>query len=141
MLLFYFGSDYDKKHLKIQNVLKDVKAKRPHANYLHYDSFDINIENLKEIIISQGLFETKNIVLLTNLFLNLELKKFILDNLEEIQKSESAFIFSEEKITPTDAKKIKEFSTKFEEFKKTEARPENLFKISDYLQKKDKKNL
>jgi DNA polymerase III delta subunit len=141
MILFYFGNDFNKRHQKIQAVLKDVKTKRPNANFFHYDSFDVNIENLKELVISQGLFETKNIVLLTNLFLNLELKKFVLDNLEEFQNSDSAFIFSEEKITATEAKKIKEFSTKFEEFKKAEARPENLFQISDYLQKKDKKNL
>ena len=141
MILFYFGNDFEKRHQKIKNVLENVKEKRPDANFFHYDSFDINIENLKELVISQGLFETKDIVLLTNLFLNLDLKEFVLNNLEEFKNSDSAFIFSEEKITPIEAKKIKEFSTKFEEFKKSETRPENLFGISDFLQKKDKKNL
>lgn len=141
MLLFYFGNDFNERHKKIQLILKDVKTKRPNANFFHYDSFDINIENLKELIKSQGLFENKNIVLLTNLFINNDLKKFILENIQEFENSESAFIFSEEKISAAEQKEIKKTALKFEEFKKNEIRQENLFQISDYLQKKDKKKL
>lgn len=141
MLLFYFGNDFDKKHTKVKNILSDVKSKKPNSNFIHYDSFDIKKDNLLELIKSQGLFETKNIVLLSNIFIDLDLKKWILENLEEFEKSESAFIFSEEKITPTEAKKIKDIAYKFEEFKFSESRPENLFKISDYLLSKNKKKL
>lgn len=141
MLLFYFGNDFEKRHHKVQNVLADVKSKRPNSNFIHYDSFDINQENLKELIKSQGLFDEKNIVLLSNLFINLDLKKWILENIDEFQKSESAFIFSEEKITPMEQKEIKKTAFKFKEFKLNESRPENLFKISDYLQNKNKKKL
>ena len=75
MLLFYSGNDFDKKHLKVKNVLADVKSKRPNSNFIHYDSFDVNKDNLLRLIKSQGLFETKNIVFLSNLFIDLDLKK------------------------------------------------------------------
>jgi hypothetical protein len=73
--------------------------------------------------------------------LNLELKKWILDNIEEFEKTNSAFIFSEENINPTDYKKIKNFAYQIEKFEEKKIKQENVFKISDYLQKKDKKNL
>ncbi len=139
MLLFYFGDNFEKRQKKIQSVLINVKSKRPSSNFIHFDSFDLTDEKLKELLKSQGLFEEKNIILLTNIFYNKDLKKWILENLEEFKKSESAFIFSEEKITASEEKEVKKFSYSLEEFKKNKKIDENLFKISDYLQSKNKK--
>jgi DNA polymerase III delta subunit len=75
MLFFFFGENYEQKNKKVKAILKAIKTKKPDANFFHYDSFDITEEKLKELLKSQGLFEEKNIVLLTNIFLNLELKK------------------------------------------------------------------
>ena len=136
MLLFYSGNDFEKKQKKIDSVLRNLKSKKENSNFLHYDSFDLSDEKLRELLKSQGLFEEKNIVLLTNIFYNKDLKKWILENLEEFQKSESAFIFSEENLTAAEIKKIEKFAYKIEEFKKTEKK-ENLFPLADYIQEKN----
>ncbi len=139
MLFFFYGDDFSKRQNKVFGVLEAVKKKRPWANFLHFDSFDLSIEKLKEFLKSQGLFEEKNILLLTNIFINLDLKNWILENIEEFEKSNSAFIFSEEKITALEKKKIEKFAFQIQEFKLREEKTENLFLISDYIQKKDRK--
>lgn len=136
MLLFYFGNDFEKKSKKINSVLKNLKSKKEKSNFLHFDSFDLNDDKLKELIKSQGLFEEKNIVFLSNIFYNKELKKWILEHLEDFKNSNSAFIFSEENITAKEEKEIQKFSYKFEEFKKTKI-IQNIFPIAGHIQEKN----
>jgi len=142
MLFFYTGNDYSRKKNEVDKIIQTLKKKKEMANFFHYDSFDLNFEKLEELLNSQGLFEVKNIIFLSNIFYKKEFKKWFLDNIEKISDSGSAWVLNEdEKIDKEDLEKIKKNSFRFENFSLTKSKDINIFQISDFLQKKDKKNL
>jgi hypothetical protein len=87
-----------------------------------------------------GLFEEKNIYLFSNIFQKTKLKNTFLEKIEDIAKSENAFILSLDKTTKSEENLIKKNSFIFETFylKKSEF---NIFSLSDNLFQKDKKSL
>ena len=137
MLFFYSGNDFKNKKREIDKVLKILKEKKDSANFFHYDSFDLSLEKLDEMLEKQGLFEIKNIYYLSNTFEKKEFKEWFFKNLEKIEENQSAWIFSEEKINKNEENKIQKIAYKFENFEKKIKEKINPFLLSDYLQTKN----
>ncbi len=142
MFFIFSGDNYLQKKDKIDSIKNTLFQKKPNADFLVIDNFDINedITFLDSLIETRGLFEEKNIIMFINILENIKIKKYFLENLEKFQKSENAFILSEEKILKNDFEKIKKFaqiSDLFEIKKETY----NLFTLTNLIGRKDKKNL
>jgi len=141
MLIVVYGNKTKERQSKLSSVLKDLKQKRPEAIFSHLDFLDLTQEKLNELISTTGgLFESKNIILLTNILQDLPLKKYFLKNLEKMQNSENAFVLNEDEIKETDLKKIRKFSLKTFAFTGPIEKI-NIFILSDLLQNKNKKKL
>ena len=140
MLILIYGEDFTKKIKETKIILDSLKRKKKDALFLHFDYLEINSEKLAELTQARGLFEQKNIILLSNIFKNNEVKKFFLDNLEIFKNSDNAFILTEDIITPAVLTKIEKYTFKTYNFplKKENI---NIFNLSNFLQNKDKKKL
>ncbi len=141
MLITIYGNKTKEKQKKISAILRDLKQKRPNAIFSHLDFLDLTPQKLDELInTTGGLFESKNITLLTNILQDTTIKKHFLKNLKKIQDSENAFILNEDEITTTDLKKIESYSLKMFPFI-APTKKINIFVLSDLLQKREKKKL
>ncbi len=141
MLISVIGKNFSKKSAKLKAILADLKQKRPQANFFHYDFLDLNQEKIAEIInTTGGLFESKDIYLLSNIFYKKEIKNIFFENLVNFQNSENAFLLSLDKLPATDLKEIKKYSFSFYDFSEAENKFD-IFSLATSLQIKDKKKL
>jgi len=140
MLFFFHGENFKDKNKKLKEVLAALRDKKKEALYSHFDYLDISKNKLVELLQTVGLIEQKNIILLSNIFKNPEAREFFLENLELFEKSDNAFLLTEDTLDKRIVKKIDKYSFKTYEFLKNKENF-NIFLLSDYLQKKDKKNL
>ncbi len=116
MIYFLYGEDTNKSRGKLKSLLESLFLKKPNAGFFKLDSDSFIEIKLEEFIESQGLFEKKYIVQMDGLFEDLTISKFLLDKLEDLEKSENIFIFIETKIKSPFLKKIEKYSAKVQEF-------------------------
>lgn len=140
MLFFFHGENFNNRTIKMKEVLTTLREKKKDALYFHFDYLDISAEKLAELIQTIGLLEQKNIILLSNIFKNLEAKEFFLDNLNLFEKSDNAFVLTEEVVDKRNITKITKFSFKVYDFP-LQKNSFNIFKLSDFLQNRQKKEL
>ncbi len=143
MIYFIYGTDTHKTRKKLHELLEQATKKRPGA-----ELFKITTENwtelqFEELLVSQGLFESKYTVVLDNLFEKKDCKAYILERLEEMKESEQIFLMLEGGVDALSLKKITASAKQVQEFKLPEAKRSayNIFSITDGLLQKDKKNL
>ena len=116
MIYFLHGDDTQKSKEKLKSLLATLFSKKPNASFFKLDIDNFDEVKLDEFIQSQGLFEKKYIIQMDGLFEDKSIAKFIVDKLEDLQKSENIFIFLEKKITKPVLKKIEKYATKIQEF-------------------------
>lgn len=142
MLYTIYGDrkiSFDKSIKMIEALLK----KQPDANYLKLDPDNYSDEKIKEIINSKTLFAPKSIILVSGVFTEIK-SDFINKNLKAISESENVFVFSEGKLDSKTVKKLEKYSAKVVEnkpFKNRELEKNNIFEITNYFGKRDKKGL
>ncbi len=142
MLITVLGNDFGQKNKKQKEVLKGLKEKRPDAFFEHLDFSELDEYKIQECINTQGgFFDSKNIYLFSNIFVDKKSAKIFMDNLDQIVESQNAFVLVDEKIDKINLKKIEKGSLKFFEFNKNEKVDFNIFSLSDALQNRDKKKL
>lgn len=142
MFFIFSGNDYSKKKIKLDSIKETLVSKRPDADFKVIDSYDIDddLTFIKSLIDEIGLFEEKSIINFINILENKNIKKFFFNNIEKFKDSDNAFIFSEDKLTKAEFDKAKKFALKAENFDLIEKKY-NLFSLTDFLGRKDKKNL
>jgi hypothetical protein len=141
MLFTIVGDDFEKKSKKTKEIMAGLKIKKPDAVFAHYDFLDLDKEKLTQSIETiGGLFEEKNIFWFSNIFRDKKLKELFLKNLDKISASENAFILTEDFLTETEFKNLKEKSFATERFvlPKSEF---DIFSISNSVQNKNIKKL
>lgn len=145
MIYFYHGTDTEKARIKAYELVDSLRKKKPDASFFKIDTEHFDISILEEYIGGQGLFVSKNIVLLDRLCEKKEVKEQFLDKLKEIKESENIFIILEGKIDKATATKIEKKSEKFINFDTTlkiEKKDElNIFEIANALARKNKKEI
>jgi len=155
MIYFLHGNDTRKSRVKLTSLLKSLFLKKPNAGFFKLDSDNFTESKLKELILSQGLFEKKYIVQMDGLFEEKEVTKLLENQLESLNASENIFIFIENKVSKLILKKIEKYAIKVQEFSLKNNQVKSLttvnenFKIGDFnifdlatcFGKRDKKNL
>jgi DNA polymerase III delta subunit len=143
MLYFLYGTDTHKARAKLHDLLDTLAKKRPDSEVFKITSENWSDVQFEELLLSQGLFDQKYIVVLDNVFEKKDAKEFVVDRIEGTQTAEHVFLLLEGKVDATTLKKIEKFTAKSQEFTKTENKKEsfNIFSITDKLVQKDKKRL
>jgi DNA polymerase III delta subunit len=142
MIYFLYGTDTHKARKKLHELLDLAQKKRPGAELFKITTENWSEGGLEELINSQGLFEKKYTVVLDNLFEKKEVKEFVLDKIEDLQKSEQIFLILEGGVTADVLKKFEKYSEKVQNFEKLEKKERfNIFGVTDGLLQKDKKKL
>ena len=137
------GADEKAAREKLSILIQHLCEKRPDAEYVRVTEEEYALSTVLEYALRQGLFERKSIVLLDHLLQNKEIDEGILQNLENIAKSENVFIFLEGDLDTKTVDRMKKYAVKLQEFEKNPVRgeivPFNIFSISDAFSKRDKK--
>jgi DNA polymerase III delta subunit len=146
MLYFFYGKDVARARAEIHKSIDALRAKKENISLVRIEDEAINEYRLDELIKSQGLFESKNIVFFDNSFGNKQTKETILKKLNDMARSNNAFFFLEGEVDKTSLAKISKHSDQMREFSrgaigkaKTEPRPFNIFLLTDALGRRDRK--
>jgi len=144
MLYFLYGTDTHKSRGKLHELLSTLSKKRPESEIFKITSENWSESQFDELLVSQGLFDQKYIVVLDTLFEKKEIKEYVLDRIGETKDAEHVFLLLEGKTDAATVKKIEKVAAKVQEFAKTDAPDKsysNIFSIANYLVQKDKKGL
>lgn len=145
MIYFIYGNNFSKSRDKLREILESSIKKNPESSYFKISEENWSEQAIEEMLQAQGLFQKKYIVVLDSIFEDERITDFILEKLEELQKSSNIFIIIENEPTKEIVKKISKFTEKVQEFSFKEAREKpqdfNVFLLTDALGKKDKKIL
>ena len=110
----------------------------------------INSENFSpsdviDLASTQGLFESKSIIVFDSIFENTTDKEILLDNIKSLHESSNVFIILEGKLDKKSVTKISKYAEKVQEFDlpKDEKKKAqfNIFELSDALGMRDRKKL
>jgi len=146
MLYFLHGTDTIKVFEKSQALVEAMLKKKPDASIFKLNSENWEPSTLQELMVGQALFENKFIVQISRIFDDEEIKEVILDNLENLKKSENVFIWTEGGVDAKSIKKIEKHSERVQSFdspqSKKNSKPSfNTFSLTDALGARDKKKL
>ena len=143
MIYVLYGTDTGKSRNKLSNLISTLLSKKPDAMLVRANSENFEESFLEEHIESQGLFESKSIVVLDTVFENEIYKKSVLKKLKELQSSENIFIILEGKLDSKSLKKLEEYATKVQECALPKAKEDkfNIFELSDALGARNRKKL
>ena len=143
MLYLIYGTDTYKARKKLHQLLDLAQKKRPGAEIFKITTENWSEAQFDELLVSQGLFESKYTVVLDNLFEKKDSKVYILEHLKDMAESEQIFLMLESFVDAPSLKKITASAKQVQEFKIAESKKQefNIFSITDSLLEKDKKNL
>lgn len=142
MLFLIAGTDFNKRKATSDKLVETLIVKRPDANQVHFDDQNFSASRFLETIEGAGLFESKNIVICRGVLENKEYRDVVIERLSELQESDNAFVFIENKILKTTITKFEKIGAKVHIFEAVEKKDEvNLFALSDLLAQKKKKDL
>ncbi|PJA34103.1 MAG: hypothetical protein CO184_00620 [Candidatus Zambryskibacteria bacterium CG_4_9_14_3_um_filter_40_16] len=130
----------------MQEILSLQIKKKPDASYFKLNSENWDTRILDEFISSQGLFESKYIVVVDSMLSNKDSYEEIKTKLKEISASPNIFIFIDGSLTKEMVNKVSKYSEKIQEFSDKKEGPTkigeiNVFTMTDALGARDKKRL
>ena len=146
MIYLIYGNNFSKTRSKLQEILSLQIKKKPDASYFKLNSENWDTRILDEFISSQGLFESKYIVVVDSMLSNKDSYEEIKTKLKEISASPNIFIFIDGSLTKEMVNKVSKYSEKIQEFSDKKEGPTkigeiNVFTMSDALGARDKKRL
>ncbi|PIQ66927.1 MAG: hypothetical protein COV95_01525 [Candidatus Zambryskibacteria bacterium CG11_big_fil_rev_8_21_14_0_20_40_24] len=146
MIYLIYGNNFSKTRSKLQEILSLQIKKKPDASYFKLNSENWDTRILDEFISSQGLFESKYIVVVDSMLSNKDSYEEIKTKLKEISASPNIFIFIDGSLTKEMVNKVSKYSEKIQEFSDKKEGPTkigeiNVFTMTDALGARDKKRL
>ncbi len=142
MIFVFHGNDFEKRNHQKNNILEVLKKKRSDSNFIKISDEDFDENFLKQNIQSAGLFDEKSIFEISGCFSKKENEILFQEYLIQLNESDNAFIFSEEKISIKTKNLLSKGDYKVYPFEKTGVKNQaNLFEISDLFLSRDKKNI
>lgn len=140
MYYLVFGKNREKVAEKGFALAKGLILKKPDASYFKIDAENWASEKIEELSGSQGLFESKFVVLLDNIWSD---EIGTAEDIEKIKGSENVFILIESEISADNLKLLKKSAVKATEIAegKTNKKVFNVFALSDALGEKNSKKL
>jgi hypothetical protein len=142
MLYVFVGEDVDRVRAKSQQVLDSLCKKQPDATTTLLETEQVPGQ-LEQLISAQGLFVTKNIVLLKWSFDSPESKASVLEHVAALAQSDNIFILTLRSVDVKSKKLFEKHAQAIEIYAKNreETPGRNLFVLGDLLVARDKKNL
>lgn len=145
MIYFLHGDDRSKVRAKLREIISSQQKKNPEALYFELDEDTWDEEKLKEFIQTQGLFQSKYIIVLNQLLEDKDRSEFIISYLGQLRDSANIFIFCEGKVLKDISSKIEKHSEKTQVFsnlkKELKKKEVNVFALTDAFGLRDKKKL
>ncbi len=142
MLFLIAGTHFDKRKAASDKLIDTLVTKRPDANQVLFDDQNFSAPRFLETIEGAGLFESKNIVICRGVLEDKDGRDVVMDKLEELQNSNNAFVFIENKLLKTTSNKFEKFGATVHLFESAEKKQEfNIFSLTDLLANKKKKDL
>ncbi len=142
MLYMAVGTDFTQRKTYTQSVLEKMQAKRPDAQMVILDSDSFSPNTCEQFLSSVGLFDEKSIIVINSVCETKEHKEYLLSHLQDMINSDNAFVLSENKLTPTEIKKIKDIGVNISMFaENTKPSFSNIFVMGDLLLQKNKQKL
>jgi DNA polymerase III delta subunit len=146
MIYLLYGSDSDKARTKLHELVATLIKKKPDASHERLNDETFDASRLEELIGGMGLFSSKAIIEMQNIFRNKDAKEAVLEKIKDIGKSDNIFVFLEGELTKSDlakfeknAEKVQVFELKtYGEIKKDEFK---IFSLTDAFGKRDRKQL
>ncbi len=155
MLYLFHGTNTQKTRQRAHVLIDSLLLKKKDASLFALDSENFNEEKIKELLSSRGLFEQKYIIFLDQLLSDKEMKKIVMDYVEEMKESSHIFVMLENKIDKKSLTKLEKNAEKvllfdLENEDKKGFKPAkypsptegfNIFNIADAFAVKDRKRL
>lgn len=143
MIYLITGDGYDEtKKIKV-SLIQTLKNKKPNAEIFSFDSTNWSEAKLEESLGGQGLFESKYIIIVDNLFSDESAKDFLISKLEDFKKSPNVFVVVEYALKIAEKNLIKKFAEKNWDIKSAiKLKPEfNIFSLTDAFAERNKTKL
>ena len=145
MLYLLYGTDTGKARKKLNSLINTLLSKKKDAMLLRINSENFSPRDVIDLAHTQGLFESKSIIVFDSIFENTTDKEILLDNLESLHTSPNVFIVLEGKLDKKSVTKISKYTEKVQEFdapKKGNKKAEfNIFELGDALGERNRKKL
>ncbi len=146
MLYVLYGTDQKKAREKLHKLTEALLLKKPDASFSYVDEEKFSRAYLEALISEQGLFESKQIIVLSNILKNKEIKEFFLTHKKAIGLSSNIFFLIEGALDKTVVSKLQKVSEKVELFGESllNVKKEikfNVFALADALGTRDRKRL
>jgi len=142
MLFLIAGNDFDKRKAASDKLITTLTTKRPDANQVLFDDQNFSASRFLETIEGAGLFESKNIVISRNVLEEKESRDVVMGALKDLQNSENAFVFIENKTLKTTSNKFEKIGVTVHLYDTVIKKQEfNIFTLTDLLANKKKKEL
>lgn len=143
-MIYLFLGQYKKASQKATQLVDVLIKKQPDASVLKFNVENFDAQSLGDLIVTQGLFFNKNIIVLSKVFDDADSKEVFIKNLLDVKESQNIFIFIEESLDKKSFEKFEKFAEKIQEIKSDEKKVTtefNMFSLTDALGRRDKKNL
>ena len=143
-MIYLFLGQYKKASQKATQLVDVLIKKQPDASVLKFNVENFDAQSLGDLIVTQGLFFNKNIIVLSKVFDDADSKEVLIKNLLDVKESQNIFIFIEESLDKKSFEKFEKFAEKIQEIKSDEKKVTtefNMFSLTDALGRRDKKNL
>lgn len=95
MIYLFHGSDRQKILAKASKLVATLKERKPNASFFTMTEDDLDLVKISELSLGQGLFESKHVVILKNVFSKKEVSESLVELLPNVRLSENVFIFIE----------------------------------------------
>jgi hypothetical protein len=143
MLYLIHGSDTDKTLVKFQALISALRVKRPDAEVFNIQSDSFKVAEFENLIVGQGLFEQKYIVVANSICEVDTVREEIVTRLLDMTQSPNVFVFREGVLDTKTKKEFEKHATKQEEHvvRKGEEQRFNIFSLADALGRRDSKAL
>jgi len=145
MIYFLYGNDKFALRKKMHSILDTLCKKRPDAEIFKINTENFEYAKFEELIFSQGLFDSKYIVVADNVFEDKNIKDFIIEKLDKMKESQNVFVCLDGKVDAKSLKEIEKYSEKAQEFSLKEdfsyKKNFNIFGVTDGILEKNKKRL
>lgn len=140
MIYLFYGTDLAKSKGAATRLAEGLLTKKPDATYAVIDSENFNQGLFEELLVAQGLFESKAVVLIKDLSFHKEGSVWVLEQIKTIAESPNIFIFAES--AGDLAKKLQKHAEKATEYTAKETLKKerfNIFLLTEALARRDKK--
>lgn len=143
MYYFLYGKNNKEARKKLKSLVETLHEKRPDAEIFRVTSEQWNENQLDELLIAQGLFDQKYIIIFDCLFEYKDIKEKIQDSLSEMKESLNVFLILEGDVDAKTLQVVSKYAEKVQEFNGETKKVErfNTFALADAFGMRNKKNL